>query len=225
MKKLIIGLCVFCHLAQKVAAEEVSLEPKIVFSLGSGVPGADYRSDTGSQKIGKAGVALGIQYQQPLTPNVSWVADLSYTKSNESKSTEFLQVAEFASQTRHVVALLLARYDFNPSGRLLPYVFAGAGLHTTKVEAKATPVSGYVWVDTGNANERTIVNDSDANYALGLGTGLDFMVSEQWFLGAELRYQYLGPVEITATVPGSGSESDRTHIGLVNFFFRLGYRF
>src|SRR5205807_1809862 len=102
--------------------------------------------------------------------------------------------------SKSTVVLAVAKYSIVPDGKILPYLLAGFGVHDSSLKFDASPVPGLVWANTGTTESRTLADDSGSSYAFALGTGLDIPINDKVFLGAEVRYQYLGSVTYNTTV-------------------------
>ena len=77
-----------------------------------------------------------------------------------------------------------AVWHFNPSARLVPYVLAGVGYATAKLDR---PIVGTV-------NGQNVSIGDDSGFTLNAGVGAKYFVTDQFLIRLEARYRYLNGI-------------------------------
>lgn len=203
----------------------------LVVNLGVGVPLTDLDltdQGGGKDKIGKTGATFGLQYLYDVSPQLGLGADINGTAFGENASDVLIPGGHTTTKPTSSVYLAAVKFKFIPAGQVQPYVLGGFGFHRTSLDAKTAPQAGFVWADTGTRETRQMVDDSQTNYALAIGGGLDFPINDTVFMGVEGRYQHLGEVTFSTTpsaVQTFGVTSVKGPMNMFNFLAKAGFKF
>jgi len=181
----------------------------------------------GRDKIGTLGPAGGMQALYDVNPHLALGLDLNYADLHADRTRALLPILDATMASHSLVALAAVKYTFLPNQRVIPYFLAGIGLHHSAFHFETRPVQGLVWPDTGTTESRSVAQGSSTNYAALLGAGFDIPISASVFLGAESRFQILGPVHFP--VNGVFQSYGVQEVGgielLVTTLLHVGYRF
>ncbi len=109
---------------------------------------------------------------------------------------------------------LTLQYHFNPGGQIRPYVGVGVNWSIFYSEDASSSLTGAVGPTTV---------DVDDSVGLALQAGVDFALSERWFLNADVKYIQ---IDTTATL-NSGGAVNAVDIDLdpIVAGIGIGYRF
>lgn len=105
------------------------------------------------------------------TSNFALELVLTYPQQHDVSSTQFGSLGNI----KQMPPSLFAQYHFDTGTPFKPY--AGAGIT-------------YFWITDNNLNVNgaSILNIRESNWGLGLQAGLDYMLTRNWYLNADVKY-------------------------------------
>lgn len=187
------------------------------------------RSDGRDVDATDAGGALGGQYIYYVTgqPAIGLGLDISHNFLHDHAETGIFPNLDSNSHFRPTTVLAVAKLAY-PRGKFRPYVMAGVGVHNTHFLLELTP-NGAVWADTGTRETRKIIDGSASAAAVAWGVGADWFptAKDNFFLGLELRGNYLASANYGVTAQGraAGFTEASDDLSFSNLFLRTGWKF
>ncbi len=190
---------------------------------------SDIRPDGRDVEATDGGGALGGQYIYYVTaqPAIGLGIDISHNFLGDHSERGIFPNLDSNSHFRPTTFLAMAKLAY-PKGALRPYVFAGVGVHNTHFLLELTP-NGATWSDTGTAETRKIMDGSASAAAVAYGVGADWFPAarDHFFLGLELRGNYLASADYGVTAQGraAGFTNANGDLSYSNLFLRAGLKF
>jgi opacity protein-like surface antigen len=224
-------LATFLSLNLKVASSAAVEAGDKVLSLNLGVvtPLTHLQSPFvgGDDKVlGRPGPSVEAQYLYQITPLLAFGLDLGgdFTRNKVSR---FLPGTDTKTHTTSLKALPILRINLAYQGRFVPFLIAGAGLHSTQLRMKATPIANAYWADTTTRESRDLIDDRNTGFAWTAGLGSDFYINDKCFWGLEARYQRFANATYNANerIQASGLAGVSGPIASVTGHIRIGYKF
>jgi len=172
--------------------------PTVTLLGGGAFPLSDIKIEgTGSERIGEAGGAGGIQVLVPINDRIG--VGLDYLANNFGEKTSDALLPPFHADYKFHsnVVLVGARLSMSDKEKFRPFIFGGMGFHSTSLWADLNPTTGFVWSDTHTTEKRRIVDSSSTGFAAAFAGGFDYSVSSVVSIGAEARYEYLAQTNFT----------------------------
>jgi hypothetical protein len=213
-----------------LAAEERAGDQALSLNLGVSIPTSDIdlgSAGGGKSKAGAPGFAGGAQYLYNAAPNLGVGLDINYIGTGRESSSDILAPGITDTYFQSLVLMAIARANLSTRNPV-PYFIGGLGFHSTTLHLDTAPGPGLVWADTHTTETRAIVNDTHQGFAGALGFGMDYYVTPQTFLGAEMRFQVLGSATYKTTPFGANSTGISNIDGTMtsfNIMFHGGYKF
>lgn len=155
-----------------------------------------------------------IDFTYFVTNNIGLELIASTTKHNISGTGDLGGLGEIA-ETKVLPPTLTVQYHFNPDGKFRPYLGAGINYTIFYDEKSSDGLEAAI--------DRTTV-DLDDSFGWALQAGIDFALSERWFLNADIKYI---DIDTTATLENSNIGINTVDVDLdpIVAGFGVGYRF
>ena len=196
-------------------------------AFGFAVPLSNVNVAGQSIPNGYAGGLTGVQYLYFFNDRLAAGADFTYFNRSPTDAQAFLPntVAHVGGDTTLLMAVL--RYELRDSGRVRPFILAGAGGGYSTLRIDARPVSGATWLDTGTAEYRRVVDGSAWRPGATLRAGLDFVFFRRMMITAEMGWTGLSGARYAATSLGQalGLGDATGPVNALAFSARWGWRF
>ncbi|CAE6930735.1 outer membrane protein OmpW [Vibrio alginolyticus] len=214
MKKTICSLAVVAALVSPSVFAHKQGDFVLRVGAASVVPNDSSDKILGSQEELKVddNTQLGLTIGYMFTDNISFEV-LAATPFSHNISTDLLGLGDIAD-TKHLPPTFMVQYYFGePESKIRPYV--GAGLNYT------------IFFDEGFNKKAKNVGLSDLklddSIGLAANVGVDYMINDQWFLGASAWY---ANIETEATYKFSGAKQ-KTDVEINPWVFMIsgGYKF
>lgn len=201
-------------------------------NLGTSIPLTDVDVTGiggGKEKAGSAGLSIGGQYLYNLRKDIGIGLDINFASSGDKESSTFLTGANSTLSSKTTSVLAVGKKNFLEDKKVSPYVLVGLGFGINNLTIDAKPTTGFVWSNTGTAEERNLADSTKTTFAGALALGLDIAITEALFVGGEARYMFTSSATyepspaIKAAYPQlSGVEGS---INRMNLTVALGYKF
>lgn len=225
--RLISFLLFFCSVAVLAADRRQSIG--VDFGVGFPLSKLDLTSQQGGKDdIGKMGYSWGVRYLYNVIPALGLGAEVNGTPFGESSSDVLIPGGHTTIKDNTHVFLAIAKYIIIPTGPAQPYLIGGLGFHSTSLDGKIAPPPGFLWIDTGTREARSLVDDTQQGFAAAVGAGVDVPVNDIFFVGFEGRYQHLAEVTYNTsarTVQTFGVSTIKAASDMFNLMVKFGIKF
>lgn len=154
---------------------------QIEFGLGHGSPESSIQANGSAESIGDRGTAWWADWLHQAGPQVYWGIGGGQFRSDDHTSSTFVPASNTIStlSSRSTSILLLSRVDIappaKPASKWVPYVMAGSGWTRTSIAAS-----------TASA---TLIDQSHSTLGYMVGAGIDWLLTDRLYIGADARYQ------------------------------------
>lgn len=173
-----------------------------------GAHNVDPKSDNGRLAAGALAVEVGSAVRPTITAEYF---------ANDHVGIELLAALPFkhdvdlngshAGEISHLPPVLSLQYHFTPRARISPYVGAGINFTWIHDEESAGPINGTQL-------------DLDNSWGAALHAGVDFKMSNNWFIGIDARW-----IDIDADVQVNGADVGTVNVDPLVYGFYFGKRF
>lgn len=165
--------------------------------------------DGGQQRIDvddKWGLTFNVTYMYTANIGVEVLAALPF------KHDIYVDTLGKVGSVKHLPPTVSLQYHFNPTGMFQPY--AGVGLNLTLFFSES---------ETGVLDDLGVSLDVDSSsIGFAVQAGFDYMITDRWFLNADLRYIDISTRARIKEVPEIRGKVD---IDPIVYGLHVGYRF
>jgi hypothetical protein len=198
----------------RVPEAEILKKEPMGFFVYPGVANPLTKYASTSEKISKRGFMSGVQILRQRNSKMNFGIDINY--QNFSKNEFQTDKGEWASETSSLNISLIWKTAFIRNQRYVGNIFGGFGLSYFTMLEIGKPGNGYVWIDTGTTERRTITDDT----SIGLNV----------FLGGEIvsymendRFMVIGAKYLRTSV--SIDSYDEFVMASINYYIGIGQKF
>ena len=187
---------------------------QLEFNLGRGTPLSSIQAGGSSDREGSRGTDWSADFFHAAGPQVYWGIGGGHFRSNDNVSQTFVPNADSTITSKTTSILILTRADLAPPARTVPYVIAGIG-----------------WVRNSlsvTTSDTTLIDQSKNTVGFATGLGLDYALSDRFFIGLETRYQYALKRTFDLTAAGSaitGTNSVQTSMSVLTVGVKAGIKY
>lgn len=215
-------------LAAQAGAELRDGMHQVGLDIGGAAPVSKISGANGvSETNGAAGARFGAQYLYHLRPSFAVGLEVSNGIRSTKESSALVTNGITRIKGSSILGLAVGRWTFFDESKLRAFLLGGIGVHRSTMKIETAPQAGFAWSDTGTRESRPIIDGSATGFGGALRLGAEYDVSDPFFAGMDLGWEYMGSSKYKATSSARliGASDTSGSISHVSFLARIGVRF